>query len=76
MGTGGIRTEEPLEVVDNDDAQRALVAVLEDLGNRGDLLCLGEADHAVGRDELHEGVLRRLRDGRCERGLAGAWRAV
>jgi hypothetical protein len=41
-----------------------------------DFLGFGEADHVIWRDQFDEWKLGRLRDGRCESGLASAGWAV
>jgi hypothetical protein len=68
-------TEDSLDVVDDDDAQRRLVRVGEDLVEVGDLLVLTEADHVLRRDELDEGEIRGEGDRRSERRFAGCSRA-
>ena len=70
------RTQETLDVVYYYDAHGAFGAVGKDLGDSVDFLGFGKADHVVWRDELNEWELGRLRDGSCERGLAGPWWAV
>ena len=69
-------TQETLDVVYYYDAHGAFGAVGEDLGDSVDFLGFGKTDHVVWRDELNEWELGRLRDGSCERGLAGPWWAV
>lgn len=65
------RTQDPFDTVNNDDAQRTLVRVREDLVQVCDLLRLAEADHILRRDELDEGVLGGEGDGSGESGLSG-----
>ena len=69
-------TQETLDVVYYYDAHGAFGAVGKDLGDSVDFLGFGKADHVVWRDELYEREFGRLRDGSCERGLAGPWWAV
>ena len=69
-------TQETLDVVYYHDAHRAFRAVREHLGDGLNLLGLGEADHVVWCDKLDEWKLGRLRDGRCESGLASPGWAV
>lgn len=69
-------TENPLDTVHDNDTQRTLVRVAEHLVEMVDLLRFGEADHVFGADELDERELGRERDGRSQRRLAGAGRAV
>lgn len=64
------RTEDPLNVVHNNDAQRTLVGVGKDLVEVGDLLVLSETDHVFGRDELDEREVRREGDRRCQSSLS------
>jgi hypothetical protein len=71
-----VLTQETLDVVHYHDAHRAFRAVREYLGNGLDLLGLGKADHVVWRDQLDEWKRGRLRDRRCECGLASPRRAM
>jgi hypothetical protein len=70
------RTEDPLDTIHDNDAQRRLVRIGEDLVEVGDLLGLAEADHVLGRDHLDEGEGGREGDGRGEGGLARGGGAV
>lgn len=69
-------TEDALDAVDDNDAERTLVRVAKDLVQVLDLLGLGEADHVLGADELDERELGRERDRRRERRLARPGRTV
>ena len=63
-------TNQPLNAIHDNDAQRTLVTVVEYFGYRGYLLLLRIANHAVRRHQLDKGELRRSSDGGSQRRLA------